>query len=170
MVSFWKKAIMKNHLSKHTRHFVLFIILLAVAFGGCQRGVRVRGELAMLDSLVDVDYDSALSVLVQLDTRKMEKGERMYAQLLTGKAMNKADSLFTTDSVMKEVVRYFDRQGNSNQRMLAHYVLGCAYRGHGGCAPCPPVLSGGGGTGGHHEERLRPFHPHESTLTNGRNF
>ena len=119
---------MKNHILKHTRYFVLFIILLAVAFGGCQRGVRVRGELAMLDSLVDVDYDSALSVLVQLDTRQMGKGERMYAQLLTGKAMNKADSLFTTDSVMKEVVRYFDRHGNSNQRMLAHYVLGCAYR------------------------------------------
>ena len=119
---------MKNRIHKHTRRIVLFILLLAVAFGGCQRGVRVRGELAMLDSLVDVDYDSALSVLVQLDTRQMGKGERMYAQLLTGKAMNKADSLFTTDSVMKEVVRYFDRHGNSNQRMLAHYVLGCAYR------------------------------------------
>ena len=119
---------MKNRIHKHTRHTILIILLLAVTFGGCQRGVRVRGELAMLDSLVDVDYDSALSVLVQLDTRQMGKGERMYAQLLTGKAMNKADSLFTTDSVMKEVVRYFDRHGNSNQRMLAHYVLGCAYR------------------------------------------
>ena len=82
----------------------------------------------MLDSLVDVDYDSALSVLVQLDTRGMEKGEQMYALLLKGKAMNKADSLFTTDSVMLEVCNYFDRHGNSNQRMLAHYVLGCAYR------------------------------------------
>ena len=73
---------MKNHILKHTRYFVLFIILLAVAFGGCQRGVRVRGELAMLDSLVDVDYDSALSVLVQLDTRKMEKGEQIQEQYI----------------------------------------------------------------------------------------
>ena len=53
---------------------IVVLALLAVAFGGCQRGVRVRGELAMLDSLVDVDYDSALSVLVQLDTRQMGKG------------------------------------------------------------------------------------------------
>ena len=73
---------MKNHILKHTRYFVLFILLLAVAFGGCQRGVRVRGELAMLDSLVDVDYDSALSVLVQLDTRKMEKGEQIQEQYI----------------------------------------------------------------------------------------
>ena len=110
------------------KQFAYVVFLLLLLLSACQKGVRVTGELAMLDSLVDVDYDSALSVLVQLDTRGMEKGEQMYALLLKGKAMNKADSLFTTDSVMKEVCDYFDRHGNSNQRMLAHYVLGCAYR------------------------------------------
>ena len=42
--------------------------------------------------------------------------------------MNKAYVNFTTDSVMLEVVDWYERHGNANQKMLAYYVLGCAYR------------------------------------------
>jgi len=52
----------------------------------------------------------------------------MRFHLLQAKAMNKGDSLFTTDSVMLNVVSYYDRHGNSNDRLLAHYLLGCVYR------------------------------------------
>ena len=52
-----------------------------------------------------------------------------YARLLA-----EADSLnqnyipFTTDSTMKEVVDYYDHHGTANERMRAHYLLGCVYR------------------------------------------
>lgn len=42
--------------------------------------------------------------------------------------MNKACITFTSDSVMKEVVDYYDHHGSANERMLANYVLGCVYR------------------------------------------
>ena len=35
---------------------------------------------------------------------------------------------FTSDSTMKQVVRFYDRHGNTVEKMLAHYLLGCVYR------------------------------------------
>jgi len=42
--------------------------------------------------------------------------------------MNKAFVNFTTDSVMREVADYYDSHGTANDRLLAHYLLGCTYR------------------------------------------
>ena len=54
--------------------------------------------------------------------------ERMHDELLRAREMNKGYVPFTTDSVMKQVVAYYDRHGTPNERMEAHYLLGCAYR------------------------------------------
>ena len=35
---------------------------------------------------------------------------------------------FTTDSLLREAVAYYDRHGTANERLLAHYLLGCTYR------------------------------------------
>jgi tetratricopeptide (TPR) repeat protein len=67
-------------------------------------------------------------MLDSMDLSTMSKSERMHAELLRGKAMNKAYVNFTTDSVMLEVVDWYERHGNANQKMLAYYILGCAYR------------------------------------------
>jgi uncharacterized protein YoxC len=48
--------------------------------------------------------------------------------------LDKADSLncsyipITSDSLLKEAASYFDRHGTANERLRAHYLLGCAYR------------------------------------------
>ena len=102
-------------------------LLLLVLLCGCTHGT-VHRRLSAIDSLTEQHYDSALLLLRQMDTLPMRRADRMYLELLRGKAMNKADSLFTTDSLMRRVVRYYDRHGSRNRRMLAHYVLGCAYR------------------------------------------
>ena len=67
-------------------------------------------------------------MLDSMDLSTMSRSERMHAELLRGKAMNKAYVNFTTDSVMLEVVDWYERHGNANQKMLAYYILGCAYR------------------------------------------
>ena len=54
--------------------------------------------------------------------------DRMQGELLRARRMNKEYIDFTTDSVMKEVAAYYDRHGSPNERMEAHYLLGCAYR------------------------------------------
>ena len=57
-----------------------------------------------------------------------EESQRMRDELLHARAMNKAFEPFTTDSVMKEVASWYDRNGTPNERMEAHYLLGCTYR------------------------------------------
>ncbi len=48
-------------------------------------------------------------------------------QLYELQSQNQADTIFHSDSLQRELVRYFDRHGSSNERMLAHYLLGRAY-------------------------------------------
>ncbi len=57
-----------------------------------------------------------------------EGEETMRRKLLEAKAQNVKSLPFTTDSTMKEVVKYYDRHGSPNDRMTAHYLLGCVYR------------------------------------------
>lgn len=52
----------------------------------------------------------------------------MRYQLVYAKGMNKGYVDFTTDSLMKEIVDYYDNHGTCQQQMLAHYLLGCVYR------------------------------------------
>lgn len=85
------------------------------------------------DSIMNADDDSATVAIRMLDGVKSQlseftKKQRMRYELLRHKAMNKACITFTSDSVMKEVVDYYDHHGSANERMLANYVLGCVYR------------------------------------------
>ena len=96
---------------------------------GCHHHDEASRQLAEMDSLI---YTNPRGVLMQLDSMEgamtLSRRDRMHLELLRGAAMNKADSLFTTDSVMLMVTDYYDRHGSANERMQAHYTLGCAYR------------------------------------------
>ena len=52
----------------------------------------------------------------------------MRYELLLAEAQNKLGHPFTTDSVLRRVVGYYDRHGSANQRLKSRYLLGCAYR------------------------------------------
>ena len=85
------------------------------------------------DSIMNVNDDSAKVAIRMLDGVKPQllefsKAQKMRYELLRHKAMNKAYISFTSDSIMKEVVDYYDHHGSANERMLANYVLGCVYR------------------------------------------
>ena len=85
------------------------------------------------DSIMNVNDDSAKVAIRMLDGVKSQlpeftQAQKMRYELLRHKAMNKACITFTSDSVMKEVVDYYDNHGSANERMLANYVLGCVYR------------------------------------------
>ncbi len=89
--------------------------------------------LTKVDSLMNVDDDSARVAIQMLDEVKPKlsdftRNQQMRYELLYHKAMNKADSTFTSDSIMLEVVDYYEHCGSANDRMLAYYVLGCVYR------------------------------------------
>lgn len=104
---------------------VILCLLLACGSRKEYKEILVKAETIMYDH-----PDSALHMLEQLrDTmQNAGKADRMYYELLLADAQNKSYVDFTTDSIMKEVVRYYDRHGSANERMRAHYLLGCTYR------------------------------------------
>lgn len=102
------------------------MVLLMVGCGGR----RYPQALLLADSLMNSRSDSALTVLEGAEGEMAggPKSVRMRYQLLRHQAMNKAFVPFTSDSLMLDVTDYYDRHGTANDRMQAHYLLGCVYR------------------------------------------
>lgn len=105
-------------------------ILASIFLGGCGGNPRADELLARADSLMDVRPDSALTLLNEGIVVMDDSPEslRMRYCLLQAKAQNKAFQPFTSDSLMLAVADYYDRNGTANERMEAHYLLGCVYR------------------------------------------
>ena len=58
-------------------------------------------------------------------TYAVRRDRAMYAALRELQAQNQADTVFTSDSVARVLVAYFDHPWHrANTRMLAHYLLG----------------------------------------------
>ena len=123
-------------------NFRLIILVGLLLLTACSREDKAVVELLdRADSLLRVNPDSALKLLSPLShspslssppLREVGRGlgmkSRMRYQLLLADALNKTYRPMPSDTVMKEVVDYYDRHGNANERMRAHYLLGCVYR------------------------------------------
>ena len=112
---------------------VIYLLLIVMILASCAGNRKYDDLMLRADSIMDVDDDSATVAIRMLDGIKPQlpefsQSQKMRYELLRHKAMNKACITFTSDSVMKEVVDYYDHHGSANERMLANYVLGCVYR------------------------------------------
>lgn len=112
---------------------VIFLLLIIMLLASCAGNRKYDDLMQRADSIMDADDDSATVAIRMLDGIKPQlpefsQSQKMRYELLRHKAMNKACITFTSDSVMKEVVDYYDNHGSANERMLANYVLGCVYR------------------------------------------
>ena len=107
----------------------IIVVGAVVLLAGCG-GDGYTPELRALDSLMYEKPDSALHLLDSLGTEAAgwSKSQRMRHSLLTMKAQNKAYVPFTSDTIAKDLVSYYDNNGTPNDRVLAHYLLGCVYR------------------------------------------
>lgn len=112
---------------------VIFLLLIIMILASCAGNRKYDDLMQRADSIMNVNDDSAKVAIRMLDGVKSQlpefsQSQKMRYELLRHKAMNKACITFTSDSVMKEVVDYYDNHGSANERMLANYVLGCVYR------------------------------------------
>ena len=107
----------------------LYIIIGVALMMGCTDG-RYDAVLSQIDTLMEAHPDSALLRLDSIRSLKESwpKRLRMRYDLLEAKAQNKAFVDFTSDSIAKEFTKYYDSHGTANERMMAHYLLGCVYR------------------------------------------
>ena len=112
----------------------LYTVLLLIAFCLMSACNDISSEQSMLDtaeSLLDTHADSARSLLDSIRPQVEQKNVRrltMRYRLLMASALNKTYGQLPSDTAFSEVVRYYDHHGNSNERMRAHYLLGCIYR------------------------------------------
>ena len=109
------------------------MLLILLILASCAGNRKYDDLMQRADSIMDADDDSATVAIRMLDGVKPQlpefsQSQKMRYELLRHKAMNKACITFTSDSVMKEVVDYYEDHGSANERMLANYVLGCVYR------------------------------------------
>lgn len=104
------------------------LVLASLVLGCTDHGTR--HIIACADSLSLTRPDSAMAIMDSIGQTKdrLSHSEQMYYELIRAKVQNRAYIDFTTDSVMLLVADYYDHHGSANDRMLAHYLLGCTYR------------------------------------------
>ena len=99
--------------------------LLSVVSCGQQTADR---DIAVADSLSEAAPQRAMTLIDSLEGESaMNKSRQMKLLLLKAKVRNKLAMPMSTDS-LKYIADYFDKHGDSNERMLAYYIIGCVYQ------------------------------------------
>ena len=99
--------------------------LLSVVSCGQQAADR---DIAAADSLSEAAPQRAMTLIDSLEGESaMNKSRHMKLLLLKAKVRNKLAMPMSTDS-LKDIADYFDKHGDSNERMLAYYIIGCVYQ------------------------------------------
>ena len=113
---------------KISRCLILLFCILCVA--SCHHRPVYPPVLHEVDSLTYVAPQQALQVLdsIVVEMVEADKPTRMYHQLLTVKAKDKAYISQTSDSVMLTLVDYYEHGGDKSLLPEAYYYLGSAYR------------------------------------------
>jgi len=120
----------QNRQSNRMKQRLHLIILCAVlVFGACSERREYREALLRAEAVMGDRPDSALLILDSLGQHEQEFGKHFRMQYLLQRtnAQNKTDVKFTSDSLAKELANHFDSHGTTNERVLAHYLLGLAY-------------------------------------------
>ena len=108
---------------------LLYIIASTVIFAACVGNGKERAMLEMAQCIINDYPDSALTILDSLEpsSHDFSKENLRRWQLLRLTAQNKCETVFHSDSLQLELVKYYDSHGTPNERMTAHYLLGRAY-------------------------------------------
>ena len=108
----------------------LFLPILAFLLSACRPDKHADSIIAEAQQILDSNPDSALVVLDDIKENKTDwpRSQQMRYELVYAQAQNKAFVNFTTDSIALELVDYYNQHGNSNDQMMAYYLLGCTYR------------------------------------------
>lgn len=108
------------------RYLCITIIILFTLVSCHPNDTEYPEELRRADSLCSVQPDSALLLLEQFGKNidNEEEATQRYYQLLTIKAQDKALIPYTSDSLIKELVAYYEKDNNSFLLAEAYYYAG----------------------------------------------
>ncbi|MBO7552554.1 MAG: tetratricopeptide repeat protein [Bacteroidaceae bacterium] len=113
---------------KNCIYLVLSFVLFCVA--SCHHNPSYPSSLLMADSLTYVAPRQALQMIdsIREEMAQADKPTRMYHQLLSVKAQDKAYIPHTSDSLMLSLVDYYEHEGDKSLLPEAYYYLGSIYR------------------------------------------
>ena len=107
--------------------FLLFLLLMT---GSCSDQRVQMAWLAEMNSLMEKNPQAVYDSLNNHRQDMSQCGEKveMRYRMLEAKVLNKLFKPMPSDSLFQEVVDYYDSKGAPNEKMEAHYLLGCIYR------------------------------------------
>lgn len=105
----------------------LILLLITIVVAGCRRRSETEDRLSAAEELIEQNPDSAFVAFDKIDISELYYKQKMRYYLLRTFAQNRAYIPFTSDSIMKEVVEYYDSHGTPNEQMIANYLMGCVY-------------------------------------------
>lgn len=111
----------------HRFNYIL-IIFLCFALVGCKERQEYRDALSRAEAVMEDYPDSALVILDSLRTSQSDFDHhfQMQYQLQLTTAHTKLGEVFTTDSLTKSLVDYFDKHGTDDEKALSYYLYGCS--------------------------------------------
>ncbi len=105
---------------------ILLVIFLLVACSGLQNNNR---QLMLADSLMQLQPDSALSILYHIQMEKLfTQADSAYYALLLTQAQDKNSIVQKNDLLIRIAVRYYDSVEDIKMQAKAHYYYGCILR------------------------------------------
>ncbi|WP_300702370.1 tetratricopeptide repeat protein [Bacteroides sp.] len=107
----------------------LYVIFLSICVCSCQHKPYPR-SMQIADSIVDTAPDSAVALLAQLKDSILSepKSTCMYYKLLSIKAKDKAYIPHTSDSLILQVIHYYEQREDHKHLPEAYYYAGRTYR------------------------------------------
>ena len=105
-------------------------VLMATLVSCRHESAVVMTALERADSLCCIEPEAAITMLQSMEQTVEKEGEHALRrwQMLCIKAQDKAYKPLTTDSIIKEVVAYFDAHGTIKEQVEAYYYLGRTYQ------------------------------------------
>ena len=120
---------MTNKHIKFTSLSLLIALLICAVISSCSHNPQYPAVLETADSLSYVNPDSAVALLRSVEaemTASTPAVHHLY-DLLTIKAQDKADLPLTSDSMILDILQYYENGGDPNKLPEAYYYAGRVY-------------------------------------------
>ncbi len=105
-------------------YLLLYLLLVVICLYACHE--PVPEYISYVENIIEKKPDSALIILDSLEEqiRKEPLSTRMYYNLLVAEACDKCDIPNPYDSLLSDVVRYYEERKESDKLMKAYYFMG----------------------------------------------
>ena len=111
---------------KKPAYYILLPCITILTLISCGGKIQYDIPLSNIDSLTEINADSARMLLVNMKPvmKNASDDKKAYYNLLCVKAKDKANIKHTSDSLISEVVKHYEKSDNKEHLPEAYYYLG----------------------------------------------